>query len=309
MDILQGTQYYVLRDGQKFGPVEGSELVQLAQSRRLFTSDHLWTEGMAQWAPANVFSVLAPVFALQNPADTQIMRPAAPPQSEVIEQKQDPSLAGGQTQETAGKSEIHTSNLPTRPHGFTGPVQILSSEPTGPGASFGLLVSLLIISIGSLIAAISFPIILAAQEGGSSLGGGGANEGAGKFIWILPVSIVAASLALLIYVILSLVYLYRAWDYLQGTPNITTTPGKAVGLLFIPIYNIIWIFFAFYNWSRDYNMRCDMTGSPSAPRAAEGLFMAFCILSLIGLPFLLHVFVMRQMCRGINFLSTIPRYS
>jgi ABC-type dipeptide/oligopeptide/nickel transport system permease component len=102
--------------------------------------------------------------------------------------------------------------------------------------------------------------------------------------------------------ILTLVYLHRAWAYIQDLPNVFTTPGKAVGFLFIPLFNVVWLFFAYYNWAGDYNLRCALVSTKSFPKVSESLFLSFCILSVVGLP-ILYIFVMAQMCRAINHLA------
>lgn len=48
------------------------------------------------------------------------------------------------------------------------------------------------------------------------------------------------------------ILLYRCWKVIQDG-FAQTTPGKAVGFLFIPIFNIIWMFIAFYGLSNDLN--------------------------------------------------------
>ena len=68
MDILTGVNYTVSRQGQTFGPYEGSQLIQLAQSGGIMPDDMLWTEGMADWVVVNAFTQLAAIF---NAAATQ----------------------------------------------------------------------------------------------------------------------------------------------------------------------------------------------------------------------------------------------
>jgi len=74
------------------------------------------------------------------------------------------------------------------------------------------------------------------------------------------------------------VLLYRAWAAIQDA-DASTTPGKAVGYLCIPLYNFYWLFKAWYGLARDYN-RFTVRNSVKAPKMKEGLFLAFCILSM-----------------------------
>lgn len=48
------------------------------------------------------------------------------------------------------------------------------------------------------------------------------------------------------------VFIYKAWSFIQDG-YAQTTPGKAVGFLFIPFFNIYWIFVAFYGLSVNLN--------------------------------------------------------
>ncbi len=61
-----------------------------------------------------------------------------------------------------------------------------------------------------------------------------------------PVYLLVAMLAPLVIKILFFTRLYKAWEVLQNLhdPKIPT-PGKAVGFLFIPLYNIYWVFVTF----------------------------------------------------------------
>lgn len=74
------------------------------------------------------------------------------------------------------------------------------------------------------------------------------------------------------------VLLYKAWEVIQDN-NASATPGKAVGFLFIPAYNFYWIFRVWWGFARDYN-RYVARYSLKAPKMKEGLFLAFCILSI-----------------------------
>jgi hypothetical protein len=70
--------------------------------------------------------------------------------------------------------------------------------------------------------------------------------------------------------------LYRAWAAIQDG-NASTTPGKAVGFIFIPFYDFYWIFRAWYGFALDYNRYIERY-TLNIPKLNEGLFLAFCIL-------------------------------
>jgi len=81
------------------------------------------------------------------------------------------------------------------------------------------------------------------------------------------------------------VILYKAWQAIQdGQPR--TTPGKAVGFLFIPFYNFYWMFIAYWGWAKDCNAYIASKGLSLAP-LPEKLYLAFPIIMLCsGVPYL-----------------------
>jgi hypothetical protein len=90
------------------------------------------------------------------------------------------------------------------------------------------------------------------------------------------------SLLFLVGAIMSFIFLYRAWFILQpGLPR--TTPGKAVGFLFIPFFNLYWKFVAYHGWSQDWNrIRANHGNLQVAPMVPEGLFLAGAICFVAG---------------------------
>lgn len=68
-----------------------------------------------------------------------------------------------------------------------------------------------------------------------------------------------------------LVVLYQLWEALRDG-NARTTPGKAVGFLFIPIFNVYWIFEVWLGFARDYNKYVSQVGL-AAKRLPAGLFL------------------------------------
>ena len=153
----------------------------------------------------------------------------------------------------------------------------------------------------------------------------------GPFDGVLaPLSVILgiAALGVVIWgLVLAMIYLHRAWRMLQAF-SASITPGIAVGLLFIPVFTLYWHFRSFLNWSREYNDT--VARHPDlqmAPRATEGVFMAFCICTLLdGLCGILGLFepmfdsignffglgvlicsvaVFYQICNAINFFIEI----
>ncbi|MCA9271587.1 MAG: hypothetical protein KDA31_00940 [Phycisphaerales bacterium] len=80
-------------------------------------------------------------------------------------------------------------------------------------------------------------------------------------------------------VVMGCVLHYKLWATLQDG-NVRTTPGKAVGFLFIPFFNLYWIFQSLYGWAVDFNRYIAERGI-AAKRAPAGLVLTVCILGVI----------------------------
>ncbi len=93
----------------------------------------------------------------------------------------------------------------------------------------------------------------------------------------LPLWLLGAA-ALLSGSVVMLIFIHRMWQSIQDG-HARTSPRKAVGFLFIPFFNLYWIFQVLWGFSKDYNSFVDRhpTGSPKLP---EGLFLACNILML-----------------------------
>ncbi|MFO0864426.1 MAG: DUF4339 domain-containing protein [Gemmataceae bacterium] len=82
----------------------------------------------------------------------------------------------------------------------------------------------------------------------------------------------AAAISLTIGSIFYLVFLYRCWEIVQEERT-ETTPGMAIGLLFVPLFNIFWSFIAIRGLAvkaNEYAMRHRLR----APRAPQTLGLA-----------------------------------
>ena len=125
-------------------------------------------------------------------------------------------------------------------------------------------------------------------------------------------SVACAALPLIIFgTVMLMILVYKLWASIQGGPA-RTTPGKAVGFLFIPFFNIYWIFQVYWGWAQDYNRYVDELGLP-LPRVSEGLALAVCILMLAGIvpglgillslaSFVLLIVFLNSACNAVNAL-------
>ena len=84
-----------------------------------------------------------------------------------------------------------------------------------------------------------------------------------------------------------------------------TTPGAAIGLLFVPFFNLYWVFQAIWGFAKDYNQFIQRHGIKAAG-IPEGLFLAYCILCLTGgIPMLGMILVLVNFALGLVMISKI----
>lgn len=75
-----------------------------------------------------------------------------------------------------------------------------------------------------------------------------------------------------------LISLYRCWSILQGS-TARTTPGKAIGFLFIPLFSLYWIFVAIRGLAKDVNAYLE-SKNVNENKISIGLSTATCIVSI-----------------------------
>ncbi len=133
------------------------------------------------------------------------------------------------------------------------------------------------------------------------MGGGG----------VLLLGVLAMFAGILYTAIVWMVLLYKAWSSIQDG-QARTTPGQAVGFMFIPLFNLYWQFQAVWGFAVDYNKYLERHGV-GVPRLPDGLFLAMCILPFtmivpfvnmfVGLGLLVvQILVVAKMCDAINAL-------
>lgn len=266
------------------GPYTGEQLVQYAQEGSITAETMVWADGMPEWAPASQVPGLIP--AAVAPAATTSTA-WAPPGSRLA--------TGGAVATTSIAAA--SSQAAQAPVG--GEYPFVSVKKSNFGLWLGMFlggficffIGLILVILGGLAGA------KAASAGGSELAGAG-QAGAGGLMFFVGwvVSVIA--------MIFFYINIYRAWVCLQpGAPR--TTPGKAVGFLFIPFFNIYWFFVAINglpkNWNRIVSSYEDLK---AAPKLSETTFLLFCIGIFIAPLALVMIFpVMSQICKGINFFA------
>jgi len=111
------------------------------------------------------------------------------------------------------------------------------------------------------------------------------------------------------------ILLYKSWAAIQDG-HARTTPGKAIGLLFVPFFNIYWAFQAIWGLAKDFNAYIQRNSIPAA-RLPEGLFLAYCILCfttwipvlglvLLVVNFIIGLIIVSDLCDRINAVAGKP---
>jgi len=83
-------------------------------------------------------------------------------------------------------------------------------------------------------------------------------------------------------IVFEFMLLYQLWKLIP-LDIARTTPGKAVGFSFIPVFGFYWWFVAFWGLGKDMNMTLERLGSWK--QVNTGLGLAACILSVVDLVF------------------------
>ncbi|MEM7145229.1 MAG: DUF4339 domain-containing protein [Verrucomicrobiota bacterium] len=285
-------EWHYAKDGQQLGPVSAEAIRGMLASGELDREKGLvWKTGMAEWAaPATV----PELSGGSRGSGGGFAAPAAV--------DGDGNAGGG------GESSSRTWDNPyaTPESGLSEQTVSQAELPKVKPAKYGLMVGFMGTGFVMLIAGYIywFGVELAGSEGAPP-SGDIMSVGA-------AVGIFGGLVLMLIGGILSLVYLYRAWVLLQPRTSYST-PGKAVGFLFIPFFNLYWYFVAYWRWAQEWNrLVASDAAHPAAPRMTEGLFLAYAILQLAGLvagalaaiPAIVVFFIIMQgMCKAINYAA------
>ncbi|MEO1477420.1 MAG: DUF4328 domain-containing protein [Bacteroidota bacterium] len=109
-------------------------------------------------------------------------------------------------------------------------------------------------------------------------------------------------------VIVFYVFLYKAWNQLQDGSQ-RTTPGKAVGFMFIPFYNLYWIFVAVHGLAQDLNGYARRHSVQMMP-VSESLSLAYCIVLLCTiLPYIGFLAALAALVLGIILMTQFKNAS
>jgi hypothetical protein len=285
--MAMSANWYMMSEGQQLGPYTGEQMVQFGQEGRVAPDSLVWTEGMAEWLPASQIEGLLPAAAAAQAAPVLATSNWAPP--------------GARVAGTVAAS-TRSSLSPYAPPGSS----LMGAAPGGSypffsikAASFGMWMWTF---LGSFIGiAIGVTMLIGALT--TKAAPGQADTTSAKLILcviFLATGVICSFLAQLFF----LMNLYRGWSCLRaGAPR--TTPGSAVGLLFVPLYNFYWIFVAVAGLPKDWNrIVSQYEDLRNAPRLSENVFLLYAIGMFVAPLALIMIFpMMSQLCQGINFFA------
>ncbi len=110
--------------------------------------------------------------------------------------------------------------------------------------------------------------------------------------------------ALIAAAVITYIMLYRFWELIQDG-YARTTPGKAIGFLFIPFFNYYWIFEAYHGLSKDLNAYLNRYGI-AAERLDEGLSLALPILLCCSI--IPYLNILTAIAAGIIFIILMNKW-
>jgi hypothetical protein len=98
---------------------------------------------------------------------------------------------------------------------------------------------------------------------------------------LMVLALFASLISIYVFVVVC-IFIHKAWASIQDG-HVRTGPCKALGFLFIPLFNFYWIFQAIWGFAVDFNKYASRNNVRAAPRLPEGLFLAYCILTIVAL--------------------------
>lgn len=267
-----------MKGDQRVGPISKEEIDGLFASQSIQPDDLVWTDGMENWTRAASALTAAPAIQVAQTA------PQAQTASPALHQ---PAQQAGGNIYAAPDTEVSAAPNSDIFKGST-------IKKVNTKLIIGLIITAFVLnSIGGIVDVMS----------------GAVDSNSEELTTGMIIAAIGAIPGMILYV-LFFVYLYRCWKIVNIASNGQTksTPGKAVGFLFIPAFNLYWIFVGFYGWATEYNR---LLGNSNGKPVIAGLFLTYCILLIISiipfmiiltaLPmFIIWIITYVQMCKTIN---------
>jgi hypothetical protein len=77
-------EWYLLRDGKRYGPFSDLDLDRFHNTRQLLPTDLLWHEGLGEWQPSAYFELQRDVPGLQSAPTQRRAAPQSVPRTRAI---------------------------------------------------------------------------------------------------------------------------------------------------------------------------------------------------------------------------------
>lgn len=266
-------QYYYLDQNQQVGPFPLEELKGKVNAKTL-----IWAEGMPDWLEANAVPEMQQVLAVTPPP-------------------------------LPGSASSHQQSFHTDPFEFEGKQEeetLHHSPPTISAEKIRKRWTWYNICMWGSFALIPF-IIAFAVMGEERVIDDELGFGLAGFLGFVAFCGLIATLPF------GLSIIYKAWEQIEDGKDTRTEPGKAVGYLFIPYYNLYWIFIAYKGLAEDMNKYILEKGYSGEKVVNEGLVLTACIFNvcmvipyinmLLLIPnFILHYVMLNNLKNGTIYL-------
>lgn len=279
-------EWYYSKDAKRKGPVDRAALKKLLESGYVSRDDLVWKQGMAEWVKAGEVKELSvgppplpntePQVVKCEPDDgkvdtgrssgTNARRRAFEPAA---------GSAGGESEPPAPGNIPGSTERPVPPDvpKTSSPDQTAPSGSPSQNAALPfahardldvpspntVLASSCLVLLPLAVMAVAYPLSALSPVLGK---------------WMTMGSMILGSPALILFCVFSAIYIYRAWAFVPEQQR-SSSPGMMVGLLFLPLVNLVWSFLAVPGLSATTNRL--LRSHPSAPPAPKGLGVAFCL--------------------------------
>ena len=257
--------YYIHVNGKNDGPFSLEEI----RRQELKNDTRVWRDDQEDWKTAADFPELADFILAASPPPLQQSPPMDPYNQAPPFQQNAPSYDPPPFQQR-----------PTQSFGSISENQRLAQRlRTKFNQYLGFTIAGIVLMFFLVIVAI------AASAGGMD------DEAVGVMAAFMGILFLGTMIPALVFFCQTL---YLSWQAIDDDNFARTTPGRAVGFLFIPFFNLYWIFVAYHGLAQDLNQYISRHNLASARRANEGTALAYCILNILcNIPI-------------INYLALIP---
>ena len=295
--------WYYESNSQPAGPISKIEVDQLIAQGMIRPQTRVWREGMQDWLPAELTAEFTGTFI---PAPTQVAETEQPTNYPSPETEPQSPFAAGAVPTYEASSPFAPPQTYSQPsfgggdypsYGIGGPEEVTSIESYYRGFIISIVASIIAIPllIGTIIAGIAFQ---------------------SAYIFIVVGILCLLFFALWIFMLVcQFALIYKLWSVIPPE-RAKTTPGMAIGFMFIPLFNIYWIFIVYYVLSQNMN---DVLQSQGRPRSVnETIPLVYCItvvascMAYIGIlpamvSLVFYFLMFNELIQGVKTILNIPQ--